>query len=742
MANPEQNRRVAIVGGGIAGLAAAWALLDRGFEVSLFEERIHLGGKMGGHPARVPLWQLLASSDELAKAAGEFLDSETTSFRPGMDEPFAKAMRTEVPSFIPWVIDLHFDRLCRQLGPSFHDRFRTMRDAARKATSINIVSQSDGRRGVGPRKAWRITLPLVLAGRKEPLFVGFDVKIHERVDGRMTLELTDTVYHEHCYHMFLNWYWNFWSFMEEMGLERGKDFVDHSEVVHLSPGAGPLASRSSTMSSLGDMARSADNLLSGAAPLPDLFLWLYSMLDLVSHTFDPERYLDRSSVHAFLSSRWYATDESVRFHEHLLAKAFAVPTYFSSAYTYRQYVQYTMAAPDPMLWVLRGNAQGNLFDHVQERLQGKGLRLNLGLQVVGVSDPRQGPVRLKVRPSDLRGVPRDPDTGRRVGDDGETPAAGGSGTGMSFQTFDFVVLAVPPAALARIAEDFRDDVPGLATVRKLQSAVTAALDLYFLERIRGLPPNHVVLRGSALGLTLIDNSQVWPEEQGSPTHLSVAVTDFYKIDGMKKPEAMRAILEDLHRFIPFDDAQVDFTRTYLQMNDGEPLFINEVGSEPWRPGTCTELPNLFLAGDFCDNDIGIVSVEGAVVSGLLAARAVQAQLRCKEPHAPADDPRFREIRIQLPDTPDPAQVEALKTALLPQVAMAYAASKLGEWSRHPERALSPRDLQQILEQGLRAMAAPSAQAAALAARALQSAAALHAGSLQRAPGASIEHRLG
>jgi uncharacterized protein with NAD-binding domain and iron-sulfur cluster len=728
MAYLAQKKRVAVVGGGIAGLTTAWALLDRGFEVSLFEERIHLGGKMGGHPARVPLWQLLASSKEqdLHKSAGEFLDAKTTSFRQGLDERFAQAMRSRVPPFVLRVIDLHFERLCRQLGPTFSERFLQLREAARDAEPISVIHLHRQRGVVGPRDAWRVTLALPVVRRKEPLEVAFDVAIHERVDGRMTLELTDTAFHEHCYHMFLNWYGNFWSFMEEIGLERGKDFIDHREVVHLSPGLGPPAPRSSTMASLGDIARSADNLLSGAAPLPDLFLWLYSMLDLVSRSFDPERYLDRRSVHAFLASRWYATDESVRFHEHLLAKAFAVPTYFSSAYTYRQYVEYTMAAPDPMLWVLRGNAQEHLFARLQKRLQDKGLRLNLGLQVVGISDPTQGPVRLKVRPSDVRGVPRDPDTGRRPGDDGETPAEGGGSTGMSFEKADFVVLAVPPAALARITGDFRERVPGLATVRKLQSAVTAALDLYFVDRIPGIPAHHVVLRGSALGLTLIDNSQVWREEQGGPTHLNVAVTDFYKIDGMGKPEAMRAILEDLHRFIDFDDAQVDFTRTYLQMNNGEPLFVNEVGSEPWRPGTCTEMPNLFLAGDFCDNDIGIVSVEGAVVSGLLAARAVQAQVRAHEPNAPADDPRFREVPIQLPDIPDPAQVDALKTLLLPQVAMAYAASKLGEWSRHPERALSQRDLQLYLEQALQAMVAPPAQAAALAARALQSAAALHA----------------
>jgi hypothetical protein len=55
--------------------------------------------------------------------------------------------------------------------------------------------------------------------------------------------------------------------------------------------------------------------------------------------------------------------------------------------------------------------------------------------------------------------------------------------------------------------------------------------------------------------------------------------------------AAREIIADLRRFIPFDvEDDVDFSRTYLQMNVNEPLFLNEVGSEPWRPETITEMP--------------------------------------------------------------------------------------------------------------------------------------------------------
>lgn len=182
-------------------------------------------------------------------------------------------------------------------------------------------------------------------------------------------------------------------------------------------------------------------------------------------------------------------------------------------------------------------------------------------------------------------------------------------------------------------------------------------------------------------------------DKTAPTHLSVAVTDFYRIEGMTKDDAAREILADLRRFLPFDVEQdVDFSRTYLQMNVNEPLFLNEVGSEPWRPETVTEIPNLFLAGDFVANDIDVICVEGAVLSGLNAARAVQAQLRTDKPEIPPSATYFGEIKVLMPKTLPRANAEAMKAILAPYLPAAKAASSTLEMRRHPERALSPRDM--------------------------------------------------
>jgi isorenieratene synthase len=49
-ADPSGRRRVAVIGAGIAGLAAATALAERGIDVELFEKEQYLGGRVGAWP--------------------------------------------------------------------------------------------------------------------------------------------------------------------------------------------------------------------------------------------------------------------------------------------------------------------------------------------------------------------------------------------------------------------------------------------------------------------------------------------------------------------------------------------------------------------------------------------------------------------------------------------------------------------------------------------------------------------
>src|SRR5882757_8016683 len=49
MSGPRSMRRVAVVGGGVAGLAAACALAQDGYAVELFEQRPYVGGRASSY---------------------------------------------------------------------------------------------------------------------------------------------------------------------------------------------------------------------------------------------------------------------------------------------------------------------------------------------------------------------------------------------------------------------------------------------------------------------------------------------------------------------------------------------------------------------------------------------------------------------------------------------------------------------------------------------------------------------
>ena len=724
MSTGGEKIRVAVIGSGIAGITAAEALRARGYEVMVFEERFHLGGKLGAHPARVPLDRLQSDSEDAQWDA-----AETPGARKRRGEVFRRKLRTLIRKLdgkgdLPeWMCDIlieHFGYRMSCLGlpadKTFADRFDF-----RGKVRTKVQDES----GTPEDRVWIQNLTFTDdTGTSRSLSV--TIAIRERFDGRFALEFTDNCFHEHCYHMYLNWYLNFWALMDRMRMGRTKHFTSYSDVVHLSPGREFIGRRAHRLRNPASVSEGGRNLLSGAGTTSDLTLWMYSMADLVSHRFDPANYLDRQSVHAFLSSRWYSTEGSCRFHEHLLAKAFAVPTYFSSAYTYRKYVEYSLAEPSPMLWVLNTNSYDGLFKALErtlsdtESLNGPPVRFSKGARVTGLwrqsggKNGAQGPSPwlLRMKPSDLRGFPRSSFSGARDrGDDGEWTGRQSAYNPDTFSYFQphYVILAVPPLALTEMsvvddpaapkdARKLTDVLSSLGSVRKLKSGVTAVLDLHFFEKIPGIPPEHCVLLDSELGLTFFDNSQLWSASgssgagTSSGTVLSVAVTDFYKIDGLHKDDAIGLILEDLERFIPIDRELIDFSKTYLQKNDLEPLFINEVGSEAWRPGAVTDDPQIFLAGDYCDTPIGVVSVEAAVVSGLLAVRAIQAAVR-RDWKLAANDPRLRSVEVLMPKALPLANLEAYKTMFFGDAMNAHARVRQEAMARHPEQAISAPDIQ-------------------------------------------------
>jgi hypothetical protein len=72
-----------------------------------------------------------------------------------------------------------------------------------------------------------------------------------------------------------------------------------------------------------------------------------------------------------------------------------------------------------------------------------------------------------------------------------------------------------------------------------------------------------------------------------------------------------------------ESADIDWERTRYEPNSDSTLFVNETGTDVWRPGAaCEGVANLTFAGDFCANRIGMTTIESAVTTGLEAAQVI------------------------------------------------------------------------------------------------------------------------
>jgi len=523
---------------------------------------------------------------------------------------------------------------------------------------------------------------------------GYEVTIYERdgfVGGKFRATKWEgkrtkkVVFHEHSYHMFLNWYHNFWEIAEEIGAR--KSFIPLTRVHFLSKGEFP---RMKELVNFGSLSSVRQNLLSGIIPVSDMLLYMYSVLDLLGTPMGQRHYRDLISVNGFAATRPYATEASVGMYDEYLAKTFAIASYQSSAKTFQTFLEYGTYSPEPLYWGLTGDCYEKFLRLLQDRIEKLGVRIKFHHEAIGIGVDGTGRVcTLKVRQLDENFHP--------------TLSDRSSDSAIEIDWFDKkedippieldgpLILAVPHSALSRlINSDVLNRDPEFGEVDKLRGVPMASVHLHlnkgFARRLRRkLPREPVVLLNSKYKLSLVCNSSLW---QGvSDTYLNIVASDSRPLGHLPRPSmftddrdwnnsgpelaihtpvtALDHILHEFRRFVDFHDDEIDKELLHIDTNSGRELFINEVGSWAWRPQTRTKVQNLFLAGDFCRNGIDVVCLEGAVVSGLQAAERVRRQRGMG-----------RAIQIIRPRRYSYAMFWPLKLALAPWAAGAKAWSTL------------------------------------------------------------------
>lgn len=430
---------------------------------------------------------------------------------------------------------------------------------------------------------------------------------------------------EHGYHIFPNWYVNTRRLVDELGI--ADHFVDCTDFHQLRAGEYPLVH---TLRNLTSLRWLWHNINAGVLSPIDMFLFFYTTLDLAGQPYRYRAQLDQVTVTGFVRSRFYRTERVLDEMQDLMLKGITVPSYFVSAMTMRKVMQFWVKNPLPMFRILRGDLQRMLIEPIEQRLQAVGCRIfkQERLVKIGVTGRLVDSLTLQNMDGQTRVVP-----------------------------VDYVLIAIPAEKLAAlIDDDLYRRAPALASVRYLRAQQMASLNLYLSRRIPGMPHGHTNLLGSQFGLSFIDVSQVWVGTEN--TVLNIIASDYTPLESLTGAEATAQLISELRRYVP-GIADNDIRRAYLQPHSDAPLFRNDVGAWPFRPSAHTELDNLFLAGDCCRSHVDLVSMEGAITTGLHAAEAIRTRLGLA-----------KRVTILLPALYPRWLLVLAKAALLPLVAVA------------------------------------------------------------------------
>ena len=496
------------------------------------------------------------------------------------------------------------------------------------------------------------------------------------------------VYFDVYPHMYQPWYRNFWQLMEQVGINPDSDpeldpdasFIPFRCFFQLRKGEFPHFTHLEDAYSAGHLWK---NLLSGVGSPGDMLVFGYAGLDLVAERMNPTVRLSNMSMGGFLNARTYMTRGALDAYETFITRVWAIPSYLASAEDCRTYLTFCLPAGDKPSRLTREPAIDAYLARLEKALKDEGVKI----------EPKKRIERVVCAAGTVSEIFL-----QKTRFDPKTEAWVGSGKATSLDKgFDYLVLAVPPATLIHLTrngergERIVDEEPRLATLIHLGSKAVPMLHLCFKDKLKDIPEGPVGLFGSALNLAFTDISQSWRGAHPlyeKKTVLAVSCSEPAKLVGPATANG-QMILEELWGYLGLKgkpewnvSPQIEWTITSYHENGDAKLSLNAIGTEDARPkAKCEALPNLFIAGDFCQHYVGMTTVEAAVVSGLAAARDLAEDV----------EPPLGEVEILAPETwPDGLYVAA-RYAWSPSIVAAKAwALAGGEWAE----AMAPVDVGQ------------------------------------------------
>jgi hypothetical protein len=424
-------------------------------------------------------------------------------------------------------------------------------------------------------------------------------------------------------HMYLEWYRNFWSLLEDATKQRKEErFAPFSTVKQLSKGQFPKFASLTDMYSPWHMVQ---NMFSGVGSPADMFVFGYASIDLLAEKFNPTIDLDNVDVNAFLNTRPYMTQAASDAFDSFITRVWAVPSYLASAPDFRRYLHYSVLNPMPAFWLPTGSAFKQVINPLVTAVKALGVNVVTNTELTGVSVESHRVTEIGLQRTRLDGK-----TGMWVGVRGSETT----------EPVENLLLAVPAATLSRLVRTpvtagqtcIVEVAPDIAGIVRLRATQVPIIYLYFKRKLRAIPKEPVGLMDSSLSLAFTDISQIWEgvRQFQDRTVMAVSSSDTGGLPGTNTDADAQAMLSELSHFLPFDPGtrwgdspDIDWEHTVYETNADSQLFINQTGTDSWRPdASSSHIANIYVAGDFCNNDVGMTTIESAVTTGLKAAKVV------------------------------------------------------------------------------------------------------------------------
>jgi squalene-associated FAD-dependent desaturase len=190
-----------------------------------------------------------------------------------------------------------------------------------------------------------------------------------------------------------------------------------------------------------------------------------------------------------------------------------------------------------------------------------------------------------------------------------------------YETFDFLVIAVPFDVLPRLLPQTADGDSLRENLKHFESSPITGIHLWFDRQITGL--EHAVLLDRTIQW-MFHKSKLLDRGGENGSYIELVVSSSKNLVEKSKPEIVDLALSELREFFP--DAQNANLLKSTVIKEVNATYSPRPGVDAYRPQSQSAWPNVFLAGDWTSTGWP-ATMEGAVSSGYTAAEHISGACR-------------------------------------------------------------------------------------------------------------------